>query len=33
MVCILIIQPPEDYISAYSNFYDEILEDSEVLQD
>jgi starch synthase len=26
-------QSPEDYISAYSSFYDEILESSEVLQD
>ena len=26
-------QSPEDYIGAYSNFYDEILESSEVLQD
>ncbi|MDG1477812.1 MAG: glycogen/starch synthase [Vicingaceae bacterium] len=26
-------QAPEDYIAAYSNFYDEILEGSEVLQD
>lgn len=26
-------QTPEDYIEAYSNFYDEILEPSEVLQD
>ena len=26
-------QSPEDYIEAYSNFYDEILESSEVLQD
>lgn len=26
-------QTPEDYIEAYSNFYDEILESSEVLQD
>ncbi len=26
-------QSPEEYISAYSNFYDEILESSEVLQD
>ena len=26
-------QSPEDYIEAYSNFYDEVLESSEVLQD
>lgn len=26
-------QSPEEYIAAYSNFYDEILESSEVLQD
>ena len=26
-------QAPEDYIKAYSNFYDEILESTEVLQD
>jgi starch synthase len=26
-------QSPEDYISAYSSFYDEILESSEILQD
>ena len=26
-------QTPEDYIAAYSSFYDEILEQEEVLQD
>ena len=26
-------QSPEDYIAAYSSFYDEVLQESEVLQD
>ena len=26
-------QSPEDYIEAYSKFYDEVLESSEILQD